>query len=88
MKWENKTVIKKIERYDKDERDIEKGYRIVTKFLFFPKTLGTETKWFCRASIKQRRKQTSNFGSRPLIFYDKWADDEWLENTNLWKVKL
>lgn len=35
-------------------KDYETGStRIVSKFLYFPKTVGGKTKWLCRAVIKQ-----------------------------------
>lgn len=48
--------------------------RVITKFLWFPKTLGEERRWLEKASIKQRLNvYTGMMRIRGL----EWADEKW-----------
>lgn len=49
--------------------------RTVTKFLWFPKTLGYTTKWLETATWKERREDEYDG-------FDYWAGIKWVEEPN------
>ena len=73
MKWQFKCDVE----FYKNKKRCEEGdtYRVVEKFLLFPKTLGTTTKWICKAKIKQELCRGWLPRSKPFW----WADIEWVE---------
>ena len=46
-------------------------WRVVTKFLLFPKRIGDEVRWLERVSILQEAKLYLPFGAPP------WAGEDW-----------
>ena len=53
------------------------SYRVVKKFLFFPKTLDGQSRWLERASIQQKAYGIlfpKLFGQRFIL----WSDHSWM----------
>jgi hypothetical protein len=48
----------------------DKQRRIIKRFLFFPRTIGNETRWLEHAIIEQKYHQYKNAGF--------WEDDKWI----------
>ena len=75
MKWKSKCLVEfygNKKRYEDGDTE-----RVVKKFLWFPKTIGTTTKWLCKAKIKQELCRSSGLYPGSKSFW--WADIEWVE---------
>ena len=64
MKWESNL----------NERRKSKETRIIEKFLFFPKEIGSVTKWLQRVKIKQDIQLRDGGFNAPYV----WNDLEWV----------
>lgn len=61
-------------------------HRTVTKFLWWPKTIESTTKWLCRSTWEEARCElysdtsTNSFNGRHLIGWSNWKPTKWIEN--------
>jgi hypothetical protein len=58
------------------EKQKENEERVITKFLFLPKKIGNEVKWFKKVRIKQKSYYMFDFISDTEWF--EWVDKEWV----------
>lgn len=64
---------------EKKENPSPGDTRIVRKFLYLPKRLGEEKRWWEYADIEQVLRRVTSLNPDMDVKVDKWVDKEWAD---------
>lgn len=64
-----------------NEKPVEGTMRVISKFLFFPRTIQGETRWLERAGIRQiRRYHEDDMRDAYSESFWYWEDERWVDS--------